>query len=222
MRYILTLFLSLACYGLDLTPVGAPNCDKGQVLDKTWYVVCYRADWRDAEWVAEHLTAKQVKGTVERKDNFRPDPDLDKADRAELADYSSGAYDRGHQAPAGDFAFSAEAMSQSFLLSNMEPQTPELNRGPWARLEAYVRGLTAKGDVWVVTGPIPGKHLLNKRIMIPAAFWKAVLVIHKDGPTERFDWELPNSSAPGAFESQTISDASLQKQTGLKFFPKVK
>lgn len=58
--------------------------------------------------------------------------------------------------------YGREAMKQTFLMSNVWPQTPDLNRGPWERLETPIsRGLydmpsyvETYGAIWVITGPI--------------------------------------------------------------------
>lgn len=57
-----------------------------------------------------------------RKDNFRLDPVI-KTGSATLADYRGSGYDRGHLAPAADMAWSKQAMSESFFLTNMSTGT---------------------------------------------------------------------------------------------------
>jgi endonuclease G len=48
--------------------------------------------------------------------------------------------DRGHMCPAADRSCSKEDMDATFLMSNMVPQSPNLNRGPWEKLERPVAG----------------------------------------------------------------------------------
>ena len=67
---------------------------------------------------------------AQRKDNFRLDPVI-KTGSAILADYKGSGYDRGHLPPAGDMAWSKEAMSESFFLTNMSSQS---------RNVAHIRG----------------------------------------------------------------------------------
>jgi endonuclease G, mitochondrial len=56
--------------------------------------------------------------------------------------------------------FSYKSMMESFLLTNMAPQLPSLNRQGWKHLESYIRDLTNKrGKLYVVTGVIySGAH----------------------------------------------------------------
>ena len=88
--------------------------------------------------------------------------------------YRNSGYDRGHLAPAADFAFSDKEMNDTFILTNASPQLPRFNRSIWLRLEEFVR-LVASGkkrgsksssassslsststctETWVITGPL--------------------------------------------------------------------
>jgi endonuclease G len=183
-------------------------------------VICYQPDWKIPEWVAEHVTREQLLApAVPRKDAFRPDPDVP-VGRAELADYQGSGYDRGHQAPAGDFRFSVDAMRATFLLSNMAPQRPEMNRVIWRDLEIAVRSLVAhEGDAWIVTGPV-GVHgfyavIGPHKVVVPEAFFKAVLCAGKV-----YTFIVPNQrnkhwNALATYETTLNSAESL---TGLAMF----
>ena len=63
-------------------------------------------------------------------------------------------YDRGHLAPLAAFKGSRFA-SQVNYYSNIVPQRPNLNRGPWEELETRTRHLVQQyGRAWVMSGPI--------------------------------------------------------------------
>jgi endonuclease G len=130
-------------------------------------------------WVGEHLTADRIEvaRALPRKDQFHPESSLPKDERAEMADYRGGGYDRGHMAPDGDMA-DPTSEHDSFSLANMIPQVPSVNRGGWAHLEAIVRKLAERdGEVYVVTGPIfAGDKLqaLNDHVLVPTGMFKAV------------------------------------------------
>lgn len=57
-------------------------------------------------------------------------------------------------APAADMAHSAEAMEETFLMSNISPQLPVFNRGIWKSLEKLVRDWGEKERIYIVTGPV--------------------------------------------------------------------
>ncbi|KAL8195936.1 UNVERIFIED_CONTAM: hypothetical protein K2H54_000210 [Gekko kuhli] len=93
------------------------------------------------------MTETTAQGTVKRTNKFAEDKEVPVQFRATLADYHRSGYDRGHQAPAADMRSTTTTMKESFLLTNMTPQLPELNRGSWRILEEKARqwAITYKG-----------------------------------------------------------------------------
>jgi endonuclease G len=145
--------------------------------------------------------------------------------RAELKDYENSGYDRGHMAPAADFERSKNAMSTTFLLSNMVPQRPNLNRIRWKQLETVVRKLAKdRGSVWIVTGPVfagnkPIKTIGPDKVAVPSHCFKVVLTVQPDGSKEMFAEVILNTNgvkADLAHYAQTVR--SVEKLTGLDFF----
>lgn len=147
------------------------------------YALNYSPKHRGALWVAYILTQKEVqtKGT-NRKDNFRTDPSLNSVTQATLLDYKKSGYDRGHLLPSADRDDTPEENSETFLLSNISPQAPGLNRGTWSLLEAAVRRWANKYDtLYVVTGgvltpnPIKPYRIIGDSVTVPNYFYKAIL-----------------------------------------------
>ena len=128
-------------------------------LPKTFFTVCYHTEWRIPRWVAYHLTRAELEGDVGRTEDFREDKDIpNEGHRSKLSDYAGSGYHRGHMAPAEAFDRSLTAMSTTFLLSNMAPQTASLNSGKWRSLEARVlKVVDAHRGVWVITGNLFAK-----------------------------------------------------------------
>ncbi|WP_244284973.1 DNA/RNA non-specific endonuclease [Acetobacter persici] len=144
------------------------------------YAVLASEQTRGPLWSAEDLTEEnlEIADRMQRHDSFQPDTRLPLPMQAFTSDYTRSHYDRGHMTPSGDAA-GAAAQKQSFLLSNIVPQTPELNRGPWEGVESAVRGWAREeGEIFVVTGPgyDPGQNqtIGSHRIPVPAVTWKAV------------------------------------------------
>jgi endonuclease G len=109
------------------------------------------------------------------------------------SDYSNSGYDRGHNVPDSDLDYSAGTLHDIYLMTNVSPQTPALNRGPWLRLENYGRDLAmAYNRVVIVTGPCLGPGLplmmrspkrgaaktINTGISVPEEFYK--VFVYKD------------------------------------------
>ncbi|HEY0301778.1 MAG TPA: DNA/RNA non-specific endonuclease, partial [Rhizomicrobium sp.] len=87
--------------------IGLPDmADGGVELCRTGYAVSFNPETRVPNWVIERLSAAQLTGKANRKDNFRKDPQV--ATSAAPDDYKGKPYDRGHQAPAADFKSSQQ------------------------------------------------------------------------------------------------------------------
>jgi endonuclease G len=169
-------------------------------------------------WSAEHPTAASLRDARDqaRANLFHPDDALPPEYRAELADYARSGFDRGHMTPSGDMP-DAEAQQQSFSLANMVPQTPELNRGVWERIERTVRRMAEReGELYVVTGPVfEGADLqaLQGRVLVPTSTYKAVYdpVTGVAGA-----YVCTNTNEPVC---QVVSVAALASLAGIDLFP---
>ena len=54
-------------------------------------------------------------------------------------DYNYSKYDRGHMAAAANYSNSAHLKKSTFTMANICPQAPLLNKGFWAKFEAWIR-----------------------------------------------------------------------------------
>ena len=183
------------------------------------FAVLHSSATRTPLWSAEHLTKDRINSAewVPRKNTFHPEASLPTEERAELVDYKSSGYDRGHMAPSGDMPDS-ESQRESFSLANMIPQDPNSNRGIWARLEGAVRQLTrSDGEVYVITGPIfrADDTRLHGRVSIPAKIFKAIY-----DPAQKAAGVYVVDNAHGS-DWQVISLAELKSLAGLDAFPKL-
>ncbi|MFY0568496.1 DNA/RNA non-specific endonuclease [Archangium lansingense] len=108
-------------------------------------------------WVCEGVERAQLEGNVPRPGQgaFKPDPELPKGERAELADYRGSGYSRGHMAPAGNQTVNLQRKTETFYLSNMVPQLQVHNGQIWAALEDLTRKWAlARGKAYIITGPM--------------------------------------------------------------------
>lgn len=199
---------------------GAPSTNP-TLLCRVGYALSHNATHKVPDWVAYHLTAQKMQGTHPRSNDFRPDPDLEKGKRAELKDYKGSGFDRGHMAPAAAMKWSAKAMSESFLLSNMAPQVGAgFNRGIWKNLEGKVREWTAaRGELYVVTGPIYAsgthKHIGKNKVTVPTHFYK---VIFDPVSVDVIAFVLPNKKNPSSkLPTYITSVDDVESKTGLDF-----
>ena len=80
-----------------------------------------------------------------RPGTFEPDWRLPEALRATTRQWTRSGFDRGHLTPNAAVAdpYGRVAQLETFLLSNVCPQAPHLNRGAWERLERVSEAQTA-------------------------------------------------------------------------------
>ncbi|RRD80154.1 DNA/RNA non-specific endonuclease [Alloprevotella sp. OH1205_COT-284] len=76
---------------------------------------------------------------VERKNDFRQDPNIPSHLQPTHKDYASTGYDRGHMCASEDRQTTQEHNSQTFFMTNMHPQLHSHNGGIWKRLEELVQ-----------------------------------------------------------------------------------
>lgn len=194
----------------------------GQILKRKGYTLSYNADYKTPQWVAWELTKKETKGKEGRTDKFLPDPDVRGA-KAYTSDYTKSGYDRGHMAPAADMKWSKQAMEESFYLSNICPQNPNLNRGDWNDLEEKSRQWAKKhGVIYVACGPIYDtkrpKRIGNNKVAVPDAFYKVVLINAKKNP-QAIGFIFPNKAGHKPLKKYIVSVDSVEKRTNIDFFP---
>ena len=99
-------------------------------------------------------------------------------------DYTGSGYDRGHIAPSADRTRNKADNSSTFLMTNMMPQVPEVNRGVWGDLEEYCRELVQQGkELYIVAGPVGRNGSIGRKekIAVPAKNWKVIAVLDRQG-----------------------------------------
>jgi endonuclease G len=174
-------------------------------------------------WVAYTLTASHLSQPVaSRTEDFRPDDDNPAS--ADLQDYRRSGYDRGHLAPAYDMRWSAQAMSESFLLSNITPQNHGFNEHIWADLENAVRiWARQRSVVYVVTGPVLTDNMETigqDHVAVPEYFYKAVMSTNGTDAS-CIGFIIPNHNLHETFWKYAVPLDSIEHVTGLKLFAKL-
>ncbi len=203
----------------DFYPVSTTN----EIIDHEYFALSYSEYHEQPEWVAYEMTVEQLnQERVERTDNFRVDKKV-KRGSATLSDYRGSGYDRGHLCPAGDMAFSPDAMSTSFFMSNMSPQERSFNRGIWRELEESVRDWTRSNkNLYIVTGPVLSqrakKRIGSNKVVVPRAYYKALLDL--SNPEQKaVAFVIPNERSSKHLHDYMMTIDSLEQITGLDFFP---
>lgn len=182
-------------------------------------------------WVQGTWQAGYDSGKVVRSNSFHQDLSQPAEFRWSAADYEGSGWDIGHLWASADATGSRQDQYDSFALTNTMPQDPALNRGQWARLEAWIRERVKPGDT-IITGPafLPDKNgtitiktIGEHRLHVPTHCWKAVL-FNGDTPGDKTDtreavaWLIPNHDVAD-FEKYRVSVDELEAAIGWDLFP---
>lgn len=206
--------------GIEIPTITEERSDR--VITHKGYTVSYNYDWKIPNWVAYELTNWEVQGEVPRYDRFKPDPMVPQGATATTNDYKHSGYDRGHMAPAADMKWDEQVMKESFYLSNICPQNPNLNGGVWKDLEEQVRDLASqKGKIFVVCGPIVNdisNTIGENKVVVPQAFYK-VLLQEENGKIHTIGFVYENVSGRKPMSTYAMTVDEVEKLTNIDFFP---
>lgn len=105
--------------------------------------------------------------------------------RVKDSDYRNTGYMRGHMCPAADRTATKAIQKETFLMSNVAPQTTRLNCGQWAELEARTRSLAQLydsvkvrvGSLYLRTDSI---YIAGGRVRVPSHFYREVRCARTD------------------------------------------
>lgn len=200
-----------------------PTSTTGQIIDHEYFSLSYSEAHEQAEWVAYTLTRERLDMPWhERPDEFKSDPRVS-GGSATWEDYLNSGYDRGHLAPAADLAFSAEAIRESFLMSNISPQARDFNTGIWRELEENTRSWAKKyKKIYVVTGPVLSENIKGRigdnEVSIPAYYYKVLLDVSEPGK-KGIAFLLPNQISYEPLYEYAVTIDEVEERTGIDFFP---
>jgi endonuclease G len=174
---------------------------------------------KETRWVSYELTAEHDMGCYRRAGlRFKVDITVPVGFQARPADYAHSGYDLGHMAPNEDFAWSKDQQRETFLMTNVEPQLPGLNRQGWERLEEDVRAWALqRGDLQIYVGPIYGDTsttIGEDALVVPTAFFKVAV----DKLTyEAVGFIMPQQSVPkGDAELWKTSISDIEHQAHVR------
>ncbi len=207
---------------------GSASSPDNYLIVNTAYALSYNSSKGTANWVAWRIAESDL-GTVDRQNNFRPDVSLPKNfTRVTPADYTGSGFDRGHLCPSADRSASPDANSLTFLMTNMIPQTGDLNRNVWENFESYSRGLVKKGkvDLYVVAGVYGKKGTLKNKITVPTNCWKIIVAVPQgaspssiNADTHLIAVDMPNVTGIAGEDWRKFRTTvrSIEQKTGYNF-----
>lgn len=179
---------------------------------------------RNPAWVAYRVFKTRAESSSPRPESFNVDTRT--RARVEPQEYSNSGYDRGHMAPnlAISVLYGEKAQEETFLMSNILPQAPNLNRKVWRDLEASILRRYARrfGEVWVITGPVYPQsqpQTIGRGIAIPHACFKILVDEHEQG-LRALAFLIPQNVSGDENPAQFLTSIrEIEQKTGLNFFP---
>jgi len=221
-----------------------PNQPNNYLMEKDGFTLSYNRERGTPNWVSWHLDSSWY-GSLARVDTFRTDPAVPAHwYRVQAIDYFSSGFDRGLMVPNADrdHQDSLPRNQETFLMTNMIPQSPDNNQGPWANLEAYLRTVTDAGnEIYIVSGPagVGGTGsgglmttIANGKVTVPSHTWKVALVLpREDGndvarataATRTIAVIMPNrqgsrTNNPNDWQTYLTTVDAVEELTGYDFF----
>ncbi len=191
-------------------------------------VISYNNRRGTANWIAWRTTRRDLGGSIARP-LFEPDPDLpDDFRRIGYYDYSGSGYDRGHLVPAADRFGNPDQFRQTFFMTNIVPQTGDLNQFPWEKFESYARSLVYRGnELYTISGVYGDAGRLRNKITVPTNCWKVIVVF---GRGQRVDTitnvtriiavDMPNADGieDVPWERYKTTVRAIEERTGFNLF----
>lgn len=204
------------------TPLAAGYPNSITVLTNTAFKVGYDEDKRNPAWAAYRVNARRLDQSFPRPSRFEVDQRT--RSRVRHDDFTRSGWDRGHMVPNHAIAsrFGPEAQRETFLMTNVAPQAPALNQGPWRLLEEVIsdRAAIAFEELWVIVGPIYEREprTLSSGVRIPDAFF--CIVVDELPTTPRMQAFVMSQETPrnANFRQFVVTVDQVQRLSGWDFF----
>lgn len=210
-------------------PFGVPSPLGGEndyLVSHSSFTLSYNNSRGTLNWIAWKTTAGDL-GERRERPLFEPDTALPSGfRRIHYYDYSGSGYDRGHMVPAADRFANERLMNETFLMTNIVPQTADLNQYPWNDLEQHARSLARRGyDIYQVAGVYGENGRLRGKVVVPSNCWKVIAVLGRNElsiteETPIIAVDMPNSDgiANRKWGQYRTTVRSIERRTGFDLF----
>ena len=166
-----------------LVPYGAPQVTKSDatLICRQGYFTLHDNIAKIPVWTTWVVSPQTVNGCVPRSNAFVADASLPANKRSDPKDYAGNGYDQGHIANDAHQSYDQQVEYESFLMSNMSPQLPGLNRGIWKLLESATGAWTfsRQHTLLIYAGNIyntaSDKKIGPDAVDVPDSFFKIVI-----------------------------------------------
>jgi endonuclease G len=206
------------------------------LLSKRQYYVSYNCAKGRPNWVSWDLNKTHF-GDAPRSSSFSSDASLPSTCyHVVTGDYTNSGFDRGHQVRSEERTWDATDNKSTFLMTNVVPQTHDLNAGPWLDLEYYLQDLAQTGnkEIYVISGPIGSSGTLNGagKVQIPTYNFKIAVImpygkglanVTSTSSIQVLAVKMPNTTgiSGASWTSYKTTVDALESTTGYNFLAKL-
>ncbi len=156
--------------------------DDDYLIKRNQYVLSYNTEKNVANWVSWNLNKKWF-GKIKRSGPFKTDPLLPAgAYKVKTKDYTNSGYDRGHMVMSQERTKTLTDNKATFYLSNILPQTVDLNQKLWRGFEDYCNDLcnVDNKELYIISGGVfHTDNRIKEKICIPDSCFKIVVVLDR-------------------------------------------
>ncbi len=203
------------------------------IILRPQYVLSYCNTKGTANWVAWELNSSWFGDTPRRKGKFLIDPLLpDTFSRIKHDDYTHSGFDRGHIVRSEERTASEEDNRSTFYMTNVMPQTPDLNQGVWLKFELFCEDLCKKDNktLYVYSGGVFHSDSTVKgegKIAVPDSCFKIILVLDQGQGIESVNTSstviavmMPNTEGVrrDSWKQFITTVRKIEQSTGYNFF----
>ncbi len=218
------------------------NQPTNYLMEKPQYALAYHRDRGGPVWTSWHLDSSWL-GSAPRQNDYRADTTLPAGwYQVQGSDFSGSGFDRGHMTPSADRTRTVADNSATFLMTNMVPQAPDNNQGPWEGMESYLRTLVGAGnELYIISGGSgqggSGSNsgttntVASGHVVVPSQTWKVVIVLpagtddvnRVTAATRTIAVIMPNTQGIRTTDWKTyrVSVDQVEALTGFDFFSNV-
>lgn len=213
------------------------------LMVKPYYDLSYNDDNGTPNWVSWRVTIEDL-GDAPRKPEFDPDMTLPPGFKVVTShDYSGSGFDRGHMCPHSDRSANIDMSYSTFVMTNIIPQAPNVNRKAWEQEETYLRELVRRRHdrLYIVAGPVGQggrgsegfrQTIGHGKVVTPGGCWKVAVAVPDRGIDDLAEIDagarvvavlMPNDNdvVGDDWAKFRTSPAEVEQRTGLHFFDRL-
>ena len=235
--YPYTHYQSLPDSFLQHMPWGLPydsDTSDDFLIFRSQYILSYNTLKGGPNWVMWYLHPEDYGTAGRHSGNFMPDPLLpDSLFIALHRDFTHSGFDRGHMVRSHERTATRAHNLSTFFMTNILPQTPDLNRGVWLDFERHCENLCLKESrhLLIVAGGVyqtPRSLSSQEAILIPDSLFKLVYSLplsvsfHEPDTSLRvYAVMMPNTQGirRDPWTKYARPPASLSERSGYTLFP---